>query len=381
MWCIENPGIVGYLFEPTYGMINKILIPTLERDILLGSPLESNPLIVGYNKSDKRIQIRAKGEGEIATLWLGSLEKPEMAEGPNIDFAMIDEARLVRYLDTAIPVLRRRIRGSVPGKYPTGLWFTTTPDAPGSVLHTFFENPKTRNPESKIYRLSTMENKYLTEEYQRDVNAAHTGGLAERFLYGRFAQAGGTTWKIDYTVHILPEIDTTILKNIAYGVDFGWTNPTAVLAIGFDGDGRAYVLDEFYKTQVRNEELAGVLHEFCRTYGKGTAWCDSSEPATIDFLKRSGIDARPKTNKREDGIREVGGRLEKAGDGRPRLYIHSRCVDTIDEFQTYDEKKKEHDHLCDAAMYCLAMSAYTAPQARTTPIYVIAKRYDKSDRS
>ncbi len=41
----------------------------------------------------------------------------------------------------------------------------------------------------------------------------------------------------------------------SYGHDFGWVKPSAQVAIAWDNDDRAFVLDEFYKTHASNEEL------------------------------------------------------------------------------------------------------------------------------
>jgi len=124
----DNAGAEGYIFEPTYRMVRRILIPTLES--LLGYPIDANYLVQNYLRTENRIDFRNGSR-----LWFGGLEDPEMAEGPNIDFVMVDEARLVRHFDVAWRVIQRRIRGSVPDKYKTGAYVTTTPDAPGSVLH------------------------------------------------------------------------------------------------------------------------------------------------------------------------------------------------------------------------------------------------------
>jgi len=70
-------------------------------------------------------------------------------------------------------------------------------------------------------------------------------------------------------------------------------------------------------------------------------------------MVRAGLNAKGNKSKRDDGIREVGGRLKKAGDERYRLLIHSRCVNLIAEMQVYDAKKKENDHGVDCLRYGL----------------------------
>ena len=58
--------------------------------------------------------------------------------------------------------------------------------------------------------------------------------------------------------------------------------------------------------------------------------CDRSEPESIAKFKRGfpdrgirGFDASPYEFKREDGLRDLGARFMKAGDGRPRIFISS----------------------------------------------------------
>jgi hypothetical protein len=204
-WCRENTGIVGYVFEPTYPMVKRILLPTLERDLLLGCPVESNEFVSKFNRADMCLEFKNGSR-----LWFGSLDDPEKSEGVNIDFAHLDEPRLMRHFDVCWNVIRRRLRGSnqnIP--YPRGAWVTTTPDTPGSCLFNFFENPLTKNPLGKIYRWSIFENPNLPRQFLEEMKRTHSGGYAERFLYGRFAEIAQGSFPFDSTVHTF-----TILKRI-----------------------------------------------------------------------------------------------------------------------------------------------------------------------
>lgn len=339
-WLVENPGAVGYVFEPTYKMVRRILIPTFEK--LLGSPLDSHPLVVDWRRVDSQL-VLAGG----STLWFGSLEDPEMSEGPNVDVVQVDEARLIRHFDVAWQVIQRRIRGSKPGRYPTGAWVTTTPPPlmPGETMYDFFENPKTRHPNSRVYRWSIYDNPKLPEGFIDDIERAHTGALAERFIHGRFVPAGMGTFSFDYTLHVVDSLPERF-KEVAYGVDWGWTNPSAIVAVGFDGDGRAYVLDEWYERRASLEEIVEAALDMEERWGRGTWHCDSSEPRNIERLDQAGLDAVSNKSKRDEGIHELAGRFKKAGDGRPRIYIRATCVNLIQELQVYKEDVKENDHAC-----------------------------------
>lgn len=70
-------------------------------------------------------------------------------------------------------------------------------------------------------------------------------------------------------------------------------------------------------------------------------------------MRRVDLWATGAKSKREDGIRDIGSRLQLSGD-RYRLYIHRRCVNLTSELQSYDPSKKERDHAVDALRYALS---------------------------
>ncbi len=303
--------------------------------------------------------------------WFRSWDNPEAMEGANIDYIHLDEARLILHLDTALLTAKRRLRGSQRCKVPIkpGLWITTTTDRPMSVLFNELENPLTRNKESKIYRWSIYDNPYLPKSFIDAMVQSHTGGLAERFIFGRFANVGAGSFPFDSVLHVREHPDPKSLK-IRYGVDFGWTNPSAIEVLGFDSDGRVYVLDEFYKTQSSAEDLMHALDNFRRVYGAGPVICDKSEPESISKFKRGfpevgikGFDAWPYEHKREDGLRDLGARFMVAGDGKPRIFISSHCINLISELLEYKIEVKERDHAVDAVRYGLPLKSAAPLQA------------------
>lgn len=370
-WAITNPSSVGVIGEPTWAMLKKICLPTIAK--VIGDPLESSIWVKSFNKSDLMLELNTVEHHDprcanprTSQVWLISMDEPEHAEGQNLDWAYLDEARLVRNLDESLKVLLRRLRGSEKGNN-VGMWVTSTPDQPGSALHNFFENPLTKNPQAKVYRMSIFENPHLTDDFRKAIIEAHTGGLAERFVYGRFANVESGSFLFDSTVHVLPSQSVpTEFKEIRYGIDFGWTNPSAVIALGIDGDGRAYALDEVYARQMRTQDLIESCKEFVAKYGRGQFLCDRSEPQTIEELNRAGLQASGYEAKREDGIRQLGDRFKKAGDGRPRIYVSGKCANLINELQTYNEQVKENDHAVDALRY--AIMGFSTSRARVSVV-------------
>lgn len=343
---MKYPGAEGAVFAPTFGMLKRNIIPSLES--LLGAPIENSPVVKSFHKGDMVITWFTGSR-----TWLNSLEYPERAEGQSLDAVWIDEFRLVRNIELSLQVIQRRLRGSGSGA-PICAWITTTPDEIHSALHKFFEDPETRHPKSQVFRVSLLDNEEnLPEGYVENILRTHPGALGDRFVKGLFVNLGAGSFKFDYTVHVLKKIKQPI-RRMFYGIDWGWTNPACILAVGLDYDGRAYVLDEFYKRQATDEELMGTLSEFIAAYGKGKTLCGHEEPKTIEKFVKGGLKVEAWAGKREDGIRDIGSRLIEAGDGRCRLYISSKCVNLISEMQTYDKEKSVMDHAIDSLRYSLS---------------------------
>ena len=357
---LENPGAVAYGFEPTYKMVRRILIPTLESKYLLGNPVESNPLVVSYHRSDGYLQLI---EGQ--TFWFGSLEEPEYAEGANVDVIWIDEAQYIRRFAESQDVALRRLRGS--GKLSLDITQSIITTSPPPLLakcrlYDFYENPKTRNPDSKVYRWSMLDNDYLSKQYKQEILATHHGSLAKRFIDGLFVPVGTGSFDFDSTIHEIDQVREDSIRSIVYGIDFGWTNPSAIIALGFDGDNRVFVLDEFYQNRCQTETLIEELKLMQDVHGEGKIFCDRSEPQTIDMFRRAGLNALADASKREEGIHELGGRFIVQADGKPRLFVHSKCVNWISEVMTYNADVKENDHAVDATRYALMNRGYGTPE-------------------
>ncbi len=342
--CSNFLGIESVAFSPTFGMIKRNVIPVLKE--LLGGNLNKHPLVHKFNKSDMVLDWESG-----STTWFNSLEYPERSEGQSLDLVWVDEPRLVRHLELALMVIQRRLRGSPTGRAmgfsPKG-YLTTTPDYPGSELHDFCENPEKRHPHLKLFRMPLQDNaENLPENFIENIIRTHQGGLADRFIEGFFANVEAGSFQYDYAIHTQgfkePDRRTT---SVRYGMDFGWTNPSAILVIKIDGDGRAYVVEEVYGRRLSMDQLSAYLHRLYEAHGEGPVICDRSRPDSIQSLVDQGIDAVPDKSKRDDGIADLGGRFKDAGDGRPRIYISPECVNLIDELQTYDEDLKVRDHAC-----------------------------------
>jgi hypothetical protein len=157
-----------------------------------------------------------------------------------------------------------------------------------------------------------------------------------------------------------------------------------VLLAGIDGDGRVYIVKEFYQSHITNADLAQMAkRDFspiarcgCMKYisygpGRPCSICghqqtdhmqsgesdkcnapvssgvkfiaDSADPGGIEEFKKAGLNCTGVSKvagEREEsyvmgGVKDVSGYLEIQGDGKPRLFVCATCVNTIMEFENY----------------------------------------------
>ncbi|HEX6818438.1 MAG TPA: hypothetical protein VF120_08690, partial [Ktedonobacterales bacterium] len=86
-------------------------------------------------------------------------------------------------------------------------------------------------------------------------------------------------------------------KEVIGGVDWGYTNPTAAVVFGLDGDGRAWQLDEWYQRRAPLDAVVlPALCDLTRRFGVERWWCGPDEPEHIAALQaaliREGLSCR-----------------------------------------------------------------------------------------
>lgn len=144
----------------------------------------------------------------------------------------------------------------------------------------------------------------------------------------------------------------------AFGLDFGFTDPTAFVAMLIDEeDAKIYVFDEFYLRGVTNARIAERIDAM--GYAGQRIVCDSAEPKSIQELQDLGIRAEPSRKGRDSVLHGIQ-KLQNF-----TWIVSTKCVEFFHEISNYawekdkfgkpvDKPEHEFSHLMDASRYAAA---------------------------
>lgn len=173
-------------------------------------------------------------------------------------------------------------------------------------------------------------------------------GIAEGLIYNNFEE-------LDFDIEEIKKREN--IKS-AFGLDFGYTNdPTAFIASLIDLDNmEIFIFDEHYQKAMSNKDIANMIKY--KGYSKERIIGDSSEPKSIDDIKRQGIYRLKGARKGKDSI--LNG-IQYIQDFK--IYVHPKCENTLIELSNYVWDAKEgnvinkpiddYNHLMDALRYSL----------------------------
>ena len=316
-------------------------------------------------KNESLLQIRIMtqdgGESMIALYGWESVQERGKGRGLANDFIVCDEVSNYRnfwvgWNEVLSPTLIDR-KGSA--------MFISTPRGFNHFFDLF--NMESKDPNYKSYHFTTYDNPFIpVEEIEREKLSKPENTFAQEYM-ADFRKMEGLVYKeFDRARHVIDTLPTSFNEYIA-GIDFGFTNPTAVIHIKRDGDDNYFVTEEWYKTG-RTEEQIGQYVMSCNF---NRVYPDPESPSAIEVLNNKGIDVVEVIKNKDsimNGINRVR-QLLKMG----KLHIHKSCVNLIAEFETYayPEKSpdknefenpiKENDHALDALRYALATNKSDNP--------------------
>ena len=223
------------------------------------------------------------------------------------------------------------------------------------------------------------DNPHLPEDTMRTLEAL-PGVQRRRMLQGEWCDNEGAVYPdFDPDIHCFDELPAGFAKwDRLRAIDFGYTNPFCCLWGAVDGDGRLWVYRELYRRQERIVNLAREINAIEDGHFRTVADPEGAQERAE--LAAAGISTEEADKAVTVGIQAVQQRMVIAGDGRPRLMVHSSCTNMISEFYEYrwadprdgrnaDERPiKANDHAMDALRYMVRAADSPARYEFDTPI-------------
>jgi phage terminase large subunit len=127
------------------------------------------------------------------------------------------------------------------------------------------------------------------------------------------------------------------VKLLGYGVDFGYNDPSTVVGVYHDND-TLFFKELLYSRGLTTQDLITKMEQLS-VDKTDSFWCDSSQPQTIEELKRSRFNVKP-VNKKSilHGIDLI---------KRHKVFITTDSTNTLQEFQSYKWKINKDGQMLD----------------------------------
>jgi len=339
---VSKPRRIAYI-APTYQQARDIAWEQLKNEL--------RPAILSVNESRLELKVRTLKGGE-SLIVLRGWEAIETLRGQQFDFIVIDEIASMRNFWTAWNEVVRPTLTDTRGE----ALFISTPKG----FNHFYDlyNFQEKDEDYKSFHFTTYDNTHIPkDEIDKAKKELPEDKFSQEYM-ADFRKTQGLVYKeFDRTKHVYHKKEFNSADTLV-GIDWGWTNPAAILKVIKDSDSNYYVTREWYKTGKTTEEII----EVAKSFSGNKYYPDPAEPDRIDLARRLGLNVRDVSKDIEAGISAVQ-ELFKSN----RLFIHSSCTNLIWELETYaypDKKPdhneaelpiKENDHAVDTLRYVLYM--------------------------
>lgn len=325
------------------------VLQTFER-VIEGAPVE----VYGGSRPERYIYPNG------AIIWLAGLDKPGKALSSERDIIYVNQAEQLKLDSWEVLTTRTTGRGAVMP------YTQTIGDCnPGGSKHWILQRAKDKNLRLITTRHQDNPTLYnrdgtLTKQGERSISALQslTGIRRKRLFEGLWATAEGAVYDMfDHSLHVT-ERDENEMVRWHLALDEGYTNPAVILLIGEDSDKRWHIESEWYETgKLQDDVVKQARALWLGKTKRGAVAVDEAAAGLIAALNNAGLPAVGAKGRILDGIAKIQNRLVVQGDGRPRLTVSAKCVNTINEFESY-VWKPEKDVPVDADNHSLGAIRY-----------------------
>lgn len=266
------------------------------------------------------------------------------------DGAWVEEAQSLskRSIDLLLPTIR---------KEKSQIWFTWNPEDKDDAVNTVFTDYA---DDCILLHVNYMDNPWLPSAMKSLAEALKSKDYDaySHIWLGQPKQNSDAQIFKGYWSTIDFDVDDTF-EDPLQGADFGFNDPTTAVRV-YVKDNCLFVTNEYYK---RNLDL-NLMPDAFRTipdFDKYVTRADNSRPDTIRYLNNNQLKKVVPCVKGKGSI-EDGIEFIKSFD---HVYIHSTCINTVDEFTNYKYRINrlddtvtniiidDYNHIIDAIRYAL----------------------------
>jgi len=285
-----------------------------------------------------------------------SADNPEHLVGGAYDLVVVDEAAKMKE-----SVWTKYLRPTLTDRNGISI-FPTTPEGKNWIYKRYLQGLDPNRQEWEAFNFPSVANPHISA---KDIEEAREELSEEEFQQeyeGSFVGYKGKVYKgfqiATHVTDIMPvEFDGWVM-----GIDWGYVNPTTMLAIGIK-DGTFYVVDEIYETRLSEEDILERAKELRSKYPLSTGYADHA-PGKISILNDNGFDIIKAKKNVAEGIASVAAKIKVKKNGKSSLLVHPRCENLIQELDSYryadtartntkEEPLKINDHAVDALRYAI----------------------------
>lgn len=291
-----------------------------------------------HNKSDHTYTLNGN------TFEFISLDQPQKKRGTKRHFLFCNEANELTWEDFFQLIIRTEEKIYIDYN-------------PSDTHHWIYDKVLSRE-DCTFIKSTYLDNPFLADELVNEIERLKHTDEEYWKIYG-LGERGFSKSIIFNKVQIVGTIPEDA-KEIAIGLDFGYTNdPTALIEV-YEHEGALIFNELIYERGLTNQDIAKSLHNF-GIDRRRSIYGDSAEPKSIEEIYRLGFNIKP-ASKGKDSI-NIGIDLLK----RYELKVTSKSTNLINEFNSYKWQEDKngyllnkpidnYNHAIDAIRYAVIMT-------------------------
>ncbi|MFN9520215.1 MAG: PBSX family phage terminase large subunit [Bacteroidota bacterium] len=152
-----------------------------------------------------------------------------------------------------------------------------------------------KDPDAELIVLTYKDNEALSDSIVREIEKARNKAPTSDYWSNWWKVYGlgevGTLQGVVYEDWKQCDTIPEDAKLVSHGMDFGFTNdPTTLIAV-YKSDGKLWVRELLYRTNMTNNDIGNYLKSL--NFNRNELICDSAEPKSIEELRLQGFNVHP----------------------------------------------------------------------------------------